>query len=468
VIDNTQFHNPFLDKLAARFAAAGHRLVLVGGVVRDVAAGRAAGEIDGATDAPVETIRRLVQAARPSSLYAVGEKFGTIGLTADGRPYEITAFRTGADGTAPLPPPGSDMAADLYGDLALRDFTLNAMAYDPRAERLYDPFGGLADLAAGVLRGVGDPAARFAEDPLRLLRAVRLALRYGFRLDPATRAAMTAGAPDLARVAWERQAAEMNRILGEPKPSAGLRLLDDTGLLGQVLPEMMPMHGMQQGPRYKDVYEHTLQVVDRAAAADPPPADLTLRWAALLHDIAKPRTFSVQDGEVHFHGHEVVGARMARDILTRLRQPGDLVDHVEQLVAQHLRVGLYDAGWTDGAVRRFVRESIPVTERLIALARADVTSANPRRVAAAANRVTALLARCATLEAQAEIAKIKSPLDGVELMALFSRPPGPWIRPLKDYLLGLVLDGQLAQDDPATATDLARAWMAAQGGSTGD
>ncbi len=463
MIDIAQFHNPFLDKLTARFAAAGHRLYLVGGVVRDVAAGRAAGEIDGATDAPVATIRRLVQALRPSSLYAVGEKFGTIGLTAAGRPYEITTFRTPPDGNGPAPPPGSDIAPDLYADLALRDFTINALAYDPQADRLYDPFVGLADLAAGVIRGVGDPAARFAEDPLRLLRAVRLALRYSFALDPATRVAMAAGARDLERVAWERKAAEMNHILSEPKPSPGLRLLDATGLLGQVLPEMMPMHGMQQGPRYKDVFEHTLQVVDRAAAADPPPADLTLRWAALLHDIAKPRTFSVQDGEVHFHGHEVVGARMARDILIRFRQPGELIDHVEQLVAQHLRIGLYDSSWTDGAVRRFVRESIPVTDRLIALARADVTSANLRRVAAAAGRVDALLTRCATLEAQEEIAKIKSPLDGVELMALFNRPPGPWIRPLKDYLLGLVLDGHLAQDDQATATALARTWMEARG-----
>jgi len=155
---------------------------------------------------------------------------------------------------------------------------------------------------------------------------------------------------------------------------------------------------------------------------------------------------------------------MAREILTRLRQPHEVVAQVEQIVAQHLRVGLYDETWTDGAVRRFLRESIPVTERLLELARADVTSANARRVAAAAARVDALVARCAEVEAQAEVAKIKSPLDGVALMALFDRPPGPWIRPLKDYLLNLVLDGQLAQDDVATATDLARAWMAEHAG----
>ena len=165
----------------------------------------------------------------------------------------------------------------------------------------------------------------------------------------------------------------MNRILLSAKPSIGIRLLDETGLLAQVVPEVMPMHGMAQGAfRYKDVYEHTLQVVDRTRP------DLILRWAALLHDIAKPRTFSVQNDEVHFFGHEVIGAHMAREILTRLRQPHEVVAQVEQIVAQHLRVGLYDETWTDGAVRRFLRESIPVTERLLDLARADVTSANAR------------------------------------------------------------------------------------------
>ncbi len=449
-----RIHNPFLDRLAAQFRAAGHRLYVVGGAVRDVLAGHPAGEMDLATDAPPEEIKRVAGRARPTSLYAVGEKFGTIGVIAADRIYEITTFRTGADDAPPSAPPAA-IPADLYVDLAHRDFTINAMAIAVTEHGFYDPFDGRADLAAGIIRGVGDPAARFVEDPLRLLRAVRLAVRLGFRIAPETAAAIRAQAPLLERVAWERKAAELNRILLSTKPSVGIRLLDDLGLLGQVLPEMLPMHGMAQGPfHYKDVYEHTLQVLDRV------PGTPVLRWAALLHDIAKPRTFSVQDGEVHFFGHDVIGAHMARDILTRLRQPHDLIAAVDQLVAQHLRIGLYDDSWTDGAVRRFLRESAPVTEDLIALARADVTSANPRRVAAAAAKVDQLVARAADLQAQEEVAKIKSPLDGNELMGLFARPPGPWIRPLKDYLLNLVLDGALAQDDVATATDLARAWMA--------
>jgi poly(A) polymerase len=451
-LDRSKIRNPFVDTLAARFTAAGYRLYLVGGVVRDVLAERAPGDMDLATDAPVEAIKRLAAQARAASIYPVGEKFGTIGVIAGGHNYEITTFRGAPDAAAP---PDDDTPPALRADLERRDFTINTLAYDLTADRLYDPFGGRADLRAGVIRGVVDPAARFAEDPIRLLRAVRLAVQFGFSVEPATRAALAEGAPLLASVAWERKAAEMNRILLSAKPSVGIRLLDETGLLAQVVPEVTPMHGMAQGAfRYKDVYEHTLQVVDRTRP------DLILRWAALLHDIAKPRTFSVQNNEVHFFGHEVIGAHMAREILTRLRQPHEVVAHVEQIVAQHLRVGLYDETWTDGAVRRFLRESIPVTERLLELARADVTSANARRVAAAAARVDALVARCAEVEAQAEVAKIKSPLDGVALMALFDRPPGPWIRPLKDYLLNLVLDGQLGQDDVATATDLARAWMA--------
>ncbi len=454
-MDQNTLTNPFLTRLAARFQAAAYRLYLVGGVVRDVLARRLPGDMDLATDAPPDEIKRIAAQARPASIYAAGEKFGTVGVIAGDHAYEITTFRTGPDEAMLTPPPGSDIPADLYTDLAHRDFTINALALDLAHGTLYDPFGGRQDLEAGLVRGVADPGARFREDPLRLLRAVRLAVQFGYRIDPATRQAANAEAPLLANVAWERKAAELNRIIMVKKPSVGIRLLDELSLLREVLPEMMPMHGMAQGPfHYKDVYEHTLMVLDRTEP------DLILRWAALLHDIAKPRTFSVQDGQVHFFGHEVIGAHMARDILTRLRQPHDLIVQVEQLVAQHLRIALYDETWTDGAVRRFLRETAPVTDRLIQLARADVTSAQPRRVAAAAAKVDELLRRCAEIQAQEEVAKIHSPLDGNDLMALFNRPPGPWIRPLKDYLLNLVLDGQLAQDDVATATDLARTWMA--------
>ena len=447
-------HDSLLPQLDRAFGAAGHRLYLVGGAVRDSLRGWHGGDADLATGAAPAEVKAILARARLGSVYAVGEKFGTIGLAAGDRLYEITTFRAAP---ATPPPEAGTVPADLYGDLAHRDFTINAMARDLRTDALYDPFAGQADLAAGVIRGVGEAAARFLEDPLRLLRAVRLATQLGFAVEPNTQEAMRRLAPRLEAVARERVAHELNKMLTADQPSRGIRLLDAGGLLAYTIPEILPMHGMEQGPvHYKDVYEHTLIVVDRTAP------DLILRWAALLHDIAKPRTYSVQNGEVHFFGHEVIGAHMARDILTRLRQPLEMIDQVRQLVEQHLRIGLYDPSWTDGAVRRFIRETVPVTERLFALARADVTTANPRKVREAQARADTLKARCEELLAQEEVEKIKSPLDGNELMAMFSRPPGPWIRAVKDYLLNLVLDGALGQEDKAQATELARAFVAGQ------
>jgi poly(A) polymerase len=449
----TEHHDNTLARLEAAFAKAGHRLYLVGGAVRDSLRGGHSGDSDLATAANPAEVKSILTRTRLGHLYAVGEKFGTIGLASGERIYEITTFRAAPESP---PPSAGDVPADLYGDLLHRDFTINAMARDLRTGQLYDPFGGQADLQAGIIRGVGEAAARFLEDPLRLLRAVRLATQFGFTVEANTQAAMREVAPRLEGVARERVAQELNKMLLAEKPSTGIRLLDATGLLRYTLPEILPMHGMEQGPiHYKDVYEHTLLVLDRTAP------DLILRWAALLHDIAKPRTYSVQNGEVHFFGHEVIGAHMARDLLTRLRQPLELIDHVRQLVEQHLRIALYDPTWTDGAVRRFIRETVPITERLFALARADVTSGNPRKIREANARADALLARCEALLAQEEVAKIQSPLDGNELMTMFGRPPGPWIRAVKDYLLNLVLDGALAQDDKAQAADLARAFVAA-------
>ncbi len=451
----TDNHDNTLPRLDAAFAKAGHRLYLVGGAVRDSLRGwQHTGDSDLATAASPTEVKSILTRARLGSLYAVGEKFGTIGLASNDRIYEITTFRAAPES----PPPGAeDVPADLYGDLLHRDFTINAMARDLRTDQLYDPFGGQTDLQAGIIRGVGEAAARFLEDPLRLLRAVRLATQFGFTVEANTQAAMRECAPRLEGVARERVAQELNKMFVAEKASPGIRLIDTSGLLPYTLPEILPMHGMEQGPvHYKDVYEHTLLVLDRTAP------DLILRWAALLHDIAKPRTYSVQNGEVHFFGHEVIGAHMARDILTRLRQPADLIDQVRQLVEQHLRIGLYDPGWTDGAVRRFIRETVPVTERLFALSRADVTTANPRKVREAVARADTLLARCEALLAQEEVAKIQSPLDGNDLMAMFSRPPGPWIRDVKDYLLNLVLDGALAQEDKEQAATLARAFVAAR------
>jgi poly(A) polymerase len=356
----------------------------------------------------------------------------------------------------------------LHDDLSRRDFTINALAVrleDAAAldlsgsegveRRIVDPFGGLADLQQRVIRAVGDPAMRFAEDPLRLLRAVRQATQLGFTLDPGTAQAIRRQARLLGSVSRERTGSELEKLLLSPQPSRGIVLLRDLDLLPETIPELLPMVEMQARPgrRHKDVFGHVMQVLDRT------PPTRELRWAGLLHDIAKPQTMSVKNGEVHFFGHEVLGAQIAGRVLTRLKYDGALVEAVVALVAQHMRITTY-GDWTDGAVRRFMRDAGPQLDNLFALSRADITSRRVQRVQAVLATVDALQTRCTELEAQAEIAKMHSPLDGVDLMAITGAPPGRWIARVKDFLLDLVLDGDLDMEDKVRGEALARAFLA--------
>ncbi len=440
-----------LHRLATRFAAAGHALFLVGGGVRDRLMGRPLHDFDLATDARPAAVRACLQEAGASALWGVGERFGTVGAIVDGLTIEVTTFRGARPG---------EFANTLAADLGRRDFTINAMAIHLLRGRLIDPHGGEHDLAARRIRAVGDPAERFREDPLRLLRAVRFAAELGFELEVGTLAALVERAPLIAEVAVERIGAELGRIMVSPQPDLGLRLLVDTGLARHVLPELLPLRGGSRGrARHKDVFEHSLQVVTRVP---PRPA---LRWAALLHDVAKPRTFSVENGEVHYFGHEELGAQMATEILTRLRLDSATIERVAILIAQHGRANAYDSDWTDSAVRRFVREAGDALDDLLALSRADITSQRPARVAAGLARTEELAARCRQVQAEADLAKLTSPLDGHELMRLFNRPPGRWVGRVKDHLTELVVDGALAPNDKATAERIARDLLAREEGS---
>ncbi len=484
------------EALARAFAEAGHQLYAVGGSVRDELLGRPVHDLDLTTDALPEEIKRLARRVQPDAIYDVGARFGTIGLVfrlprapaLDGKPpaspagrdrgaglpeergteapaapaapeteqhvIEITTFRTERylDGTRR---PEVAFGTTLEEDLARRDFTINAMARDLLTGELHDPFGGVADLHRRLIRAVGDPNERFREDPLRLLRAVRLAAQLGFEIEPETRKAIAANAGALERISRERIADELNKLLLSPRPADGLRLATDLGLMAYAIPEVLPMRGTSQRPmHHKDVFEHTLGVLQHV------PPQPVLRWAALLHDIGKPATKSVQEGAVHFFGHEEVGERIARRILQRLHFDHKFIERVCKLVRMHLRINAYDPSWTDSAVRRLIREVGDDLDDLIALSRADVTSYRTERVRAAAQRADAFEQRCRELLAREDVAKLRSPLDGNELMALFSRPPGPWIRPVKDYLLGLVLEGTLGQDEKERAIELAKQFMA--------
>ncbi|HEV2529482.1 MAG TPA: RNA nucleotidyltransferase [Thermomicrobiales bacterium] len=472
--------------LAAAWADAGEELFLVGGVVRDALLGRVAAghafDLDFATSTLPEQTQALGREAGASSVYLVGERFGTVGLiftetASDGLTeaaaprtlgVEITTYRREAyvDGTRH---PVVELGGTLTDDLARRDFTVNAIAAHAATGQLIDPFDGLADLELAVIRAVGDPEERFAEDPLRLLRAARFVAQLGFRIDPSTEDAMIAGAPELARISRERVLAETQRLLIGEYADHGLETLRTTGLIHAALPELIPLaeatvdeFGFGRGrggvAREKDLWHHTRQVVVQA------PTRPVVRWAALLHDAAKPICRSVDTtGEVHFYGHEREGGLLAEALLRRLGADRHTIAHVRQLVELHARPEGYEPDWTDSAVRRLALEAGDVLADLLDLAEADVTSGREHRRRLAADRIRALRDHIARLEAEQELAKLQSPLDGNDLMALFDRPPGRWIAEIKDHLRELVIDGELAPDDREAAERIARDLLAGNG-----
>lgn len=431
----------------------GAELSLVGGLVRDLLLEAPIGhDLDFATNVtPRQTERALKTAG--GKVFTIGEKFGTIGAVFGEMLVEITTYRAEAY-TPGSRKPEVEFGRNLVDDLSRRDFTINAMAVDVQSGALTDPFDGQADLEHGLVRAVGVAAERFREDPLRLLRAVRFASRLGFGIDGETQRAIVQAASELASISRERVRDELQKTLLGPEPSRGIRLLCELGLADFSLPDIPRLRGMQQEPgagHHKDVFSHTLQVLDRT------PPRLPLRWAALLHDIAKPATKRVEHGKVTFHGHDRKGERMARRILSDLREPGEVVDRVGRLVGLHLRANAYEGAWTDSAVRRFVLEvGDDAVEDLLALSRADVTTGRIERRLAIARSVAELEERIQELREQEDIARIASPLDGLELMALFDRGPGPWIQPIKDALREMVIEGELAAGDKESAGPIAR------------
>jgi poly(A) polymerase len=454
-------------RLGHAFAEAGQELVLVGGIVRDALLGRelpgTPSDLDFATNAVPERTQAIGEAAGASSAYLVGARFGTVGLVfedEEGAPItaEITTYRSEhyPDETRH---PEVAFGERLEDDLARRDFTVNAIAADAVTGAVIDPFEGQADLARGILRAVGEPENRFQEDPLRLLRAARFVAQLGFLVEPETAAAMIRQAPSLARISKERIYGELTRLLTGQWASHGLETLRETGLFAVAMPELAQLaaeaevrrDGRRTTHREKDLWEHTKKVVDRA------PARPVVRWAALLHDAAKPQTRTVDaSGEVHFFGHEREGAVLAKRLLGRLKADRATQVEVARLVELHLRPATYEPDWTDSAVRRLMLEADGVLDDLLDLAAADVTSAREQKQRAAARRIELLRTHIRRLEEERALAEFKSPLDGDELMRLFDRPPGRWIAEIKDHLRELVLDGELAPDDKAGAEEIAR------------
>jgi poly(A) polymerase len=444
--------------LAEAFYAQHKQLYIVGGTVRDVLLHREeSNDEDLATDATPDEIKRIVAPTHPQAIVLVGERFGTVRLHYSHNIIEITTFRS-EQYNPDSRKPEVCFGTVLEDDLLRRDFTINAMACHPLTGEIIDPFGGRQDLEAHLLRAVGnEPDKRFDEDPLRLLRGVRFAAQLDFTLESETRRSIVRQSVKLQKISRERIRDEMNKLLVSANPAKGLDLLVELGLMEWIVPEVLALRGVSQQAlktiHTKDVYAHVLRVVERSSPR------LICRWSALLHDIAKPRTRTVEDGKVHFFGHEDVGAYMARDILKRLHFDRDFIESVSKIVLLHMRANAYTSDWTDGAVRRLMLDSGNDLPDLLDLSQADITSYRADKVTRAVARVTELKERCQRLKEEAERVPLKSPLDGNELMAIFGRGPGPWLRPIKDHLLSLVIDGALAPDDKEEAVKIARAML---------
>jgi poly(A) polymerase len=455
-------HLLVVERLEETFAVAGRELMLVGGIVRDMLLGLdLPTDLDFATNARPEETEQLGRAAGAESVYLVGAHFGTVGLVFGGEGrgepinVEITTYRA-EHYPNETRKPAVEYGDTLEEDLSRRDFTVNAMAADPRTGALIDPYGGQADLAMGIIRAVGDSDTRFTEDPLRLLRAARFVAQLGFVVERGTAEAMRRQAGSLSRISRERIYAELSRLLTGKWASHGLETLAETGLFAVALPEIdfLPEQSPLPGAphREKDLWAHTKTVVDRA------PARPVVRWAALLHDSGKPLCRAVSSGgEIHFIGHEREGAHLARKILARLNADRTTQVAVRRIVELHGRPETYDDTWTDSAVRRLMLDAGDQLGDLLDLAAADVTSARTERQALARNRIDALRQHIARLEEERALEEYQSPLDGDELMAIFRRPPGRWIAEVKDALREMVLDGELEPEDKERAMEIARA-----------
>ena len=459
--------NPVVATLATAFADAGFDLAVVGGPVRDALLGRETHDLDFTTNARPDDILRIVKPIS-STHWDIGRAFGTIGARVQGEQVEITTYRADSyDGVTRKPV--VEFGDTIDGDLLRRDFTVNAMALQVPAVRLVDPTSGVEDLVAGVLRTPIDPEISFGDDPLRMLRAARFSAQLGFAVEDATLAAVEKLRQTLTIVSPERVQGELVRLMQTDDPIRGIRVLVETGLIDEFLPEVSALRlEVDEHHHHKDVYEHSLTVVRQAIALEksrnPGAApDVPLRLAALLHDIGKPRTRKLEPGGgVTFHHHDVVGSRMARKRMQALRFDGDTTDAVAKLIELHLRFfGYAEGAWTDSAVRRYVRDAGDLVERLHILVRADVTTRNRRKAARLAGAYDDIERRIVELREQEELDSIRPELDGNEIQQILGISPGREVGEAYRFLLEVRLDEGVI--GPDAAEQRLREWWAARG-----
>jgi poly(A) polymerase len=482
-----------LIRLGEAFSEAGHELYLVGGFVRDALGGSTSHDVDATTGARPAEIKKLLR-SKAEYLWTVGERFGTIGARVGSYEIEVTTYRSDLY-TEGSRHPEVRFGTSLMEDLSRRDFTINAVAADARTGEIHDPFDGRRDLEFGVIRAVGDPLDRMRDDPLRMLRAVRFETAFTtrektFAMTPGLEAAIKENAHWLSSISAERIRVEFEKILISENVARGLRTLVRLGLMPYIVPEFMETVNVEQEHEFhhKDVFEHTLLVTQNIND------DPILRKAAFFHDIGKPRTLVYEHRctycgaksvlsdsgkgnceacggrtlptKVHFYGHENVGAAIARKAMRRLAYPQGETDAVAHLVSNHMRPMGYALArdpWSDSAIRRFIRDThfsrgdkeLVNVDFLLELARADITGSAPRRRRIAEESWCSLKHRVDEVRAEDAIEKLKSPLDGNQLMQHFGRGPGRWIKHIKDYLENEVVEGRLGKNDTGKAIQLA-------------
>ncbi len=434
-------------ELGARFADAGHELYLVGGTVRDLLLGRTAPDWDFATDAHPRDTTRVLQ-GWADRRYFVGVRFGTVGALKDGRLLEITTYREEVYAEEHRKP-AVTFGKDLETDLSRRDFTINAMAVKLPEGTFADPFGGVRALGARDLDTPLDPEVSFSDDPLRMIRAARFVAQLDVVPTERVLRGIEAMRERLDIVAPERMREELDKLLVADHVEKGLELLVETGLAELFLPEV-PALRLEQDPvqRHKDVLRHTYAVV---GGTEP---RLRLRLAALLHDIGKPSTRQITSEGVTFHHHEVVGARMARERMAALRYPNSVVDDVSTLIELHLRFHGYGEGWTDSAVRRYVRDAGHLLDDLNQLTRADVTTRNERRAQRFRVLQDELEERIAALAEEENLEALRPPLDGRQVMERLGVPPGPIVGDALAFLMEERMErGPIAEDEAFALLD---------------
>ncbi|RAN70795.1 CCA tRNA nucleotidyltransferase [Bacillus sp. SRB_336] len=469
---NTSQLDPTVLELGQLFADAGFELSLVGGPVRDLFLHRASPDLDFTTNATPDEILAVAKKWADSH-WEMGREFGTIGFRKR-KPgggallIEVTTYRAEAYDPESRKPAVA-FGTNLEDDLARRDFTTNAMALRLPSLELVDPHGGAADLAAGILRTPGTPEQSFSDDPLRMMRAARFASQLGLSVHPEVRRAMTDMAGRITIISAERVRDELIKLICGAHPRAGVDLLVETGLAELVLPEVPALKlETDEHHRHKDVYQHSLQVLEQAAALETGPdgpvpgPDFVLRFAALMHDVGKPKTRRFEPGgAVSFRHHDLAGAKLTARRMKALRFDNDSIKAVSRLVELHMRFyGYGDAGWTDSAVRRYVTDAGPVLERLHRLTRSDVTTRNQRKADRLSFAYDDLEQRIAVLAEREELDSIRPDLDGAAIMAMLGLKPGPVVGRAYKFLLEqrMELGPQSAEDAEAAL----RAWWAQQ------